>query len=649
MSHHPKFYNAQIHKFFKDFPDTSRNHFVVFKEESPNMPKGLGAICCAFFSLLAIYGCASTPTDSKIKSMVERVPNTIQPQNENVRAGIAALSEKKYSNANDAFNEALRLEPANAGFHYLNALAYHLRAENGETSLIDSAETGYQVALKLDPRMYLSASQLAMIRMKQKRYPEAVENLSHALLFEPEDPSLWLSLSAASYYTQDLTTANAAIQRAEKLSPQNPEIQRSLALINAASGEGKSQIILEKISKDHTALDLKHIEKRINDWEQFHRRVAEASSNKADDADDSDSKKGGSEKPETASRNNSPRMCSIDVVLIQSTENRTTKKGLNLLTGLTLQFANVSTFANTWSNSRNTTGTLTGTASSESGSGVLSGTATRTGTLADGNNQSITNTISVPAVTYNLNIFNDGRNTNEIIARPTLIALDGQSSEFFSGGTLKVGLQGVAGSQGTVQDLPVGVKLKVTPTFLSDNQIKLAVETSREFPELNITTSTFSQSFQTAKTTVQANVVMNFDDTLILSGLSEKDISIAREGVPFLKDIPVIQYFFSTERKLDLTKSVLVLLTPRREQYTHVKEGLKPDVSDPRVSYVNLGRLKKRFDWFRPAPNLANSLTVLDSSDYFTEFRTGDVNPDNWTTSDSIGRRLSQALDFLYY
>jgi type II secretory pathway component GspD/PulD (secretin) len=57
---------------------------------------------------------------------------------------------------------------------------------------------------------------------------------------------------------------------------------------------------------------------------------------------------------------------------------------------------------------------------------------------------------------------------------------------------------------------------------------------------------------------------MQFGETLVLGGLSEKEDSVVRDGVPILQDVPVLQYFFSNEQTVDFHKSVLILITPRR-------------------------------------------------------------------------------------
>ncbi len=54
---------------------------------------------------------------------------------------------------------------------------------------------------------------------------------------------------------------------------------------------------------------------------------------------------------------------------------------------------------------------------------------------------------------YNLNIFNDGKNKAEVLARPSLVATENQTSEFFSGGELHVQLSS-QNSDGSMVDIP---------------------------------------------------------------------------------------------------------------------------------------------------------------------------------------------------
>ncbi len=199
--------------------------------------------------------------------------------------------------------------------------------------------------------------------------------------------------------------------------------------------------------------------------------------------------------------------------------------------------------------------------------------------------------------------------------------------------------------------MPIGINLSVTPKFLKDGNILFSVSARREFIENRAAEANFNNFTQTSKTKVSANAVMQFGQTLVLSGLSEKETEELKDGVPILQDIPGIQYFFSNETTLDFTKSVLILLTPRKPQYTFadgtpVIEDGQPEARDS----IWLDQLSERTDWkFTPEPNLSAVMYHLKDSRFFREFRSGDVALESWEDVDSLSTRIKRVLEFIYY
>lgn len=610
-----------------------------------NLISGSAAALCVLLSACATPDPATLLAGASGQSVSEYLAG-IQPQanpsliDAHVRDGIAAIDGRDYGAATGKFGRALKLDPGNSTLHFLNGLAYHLRAQSGDTRHLSYAKVGYELALKFDVGNYRAAYQLGRLHYRERRYEKAQDAFAYALLYKPDNIEILTGVAVASYHARDLKTALQAAKKLQTLAPGNAPAARAGAMVAAAVGDFDWA---ERDMKTYVGLTqgsgfrARHLERRIGEWRRFHDRgriqLAQSDTTEGlsvgsdDDSGGGDSDGGGDD----SSKARSKRMCLIDVVIIRSEELMTSRRGVNLLSGLRMQF---------------------------------------TGTLFDYNYQNTDSTdpakhgrtttttfnpqLTLPEINYNLNIFNDSTDRNEIIARPTLVALDGKPSKFFSGAVWHVEIAGVSGSEGSVEEIPIGVKLSVQPLFLDNDTVQLNVTAARSFVEDRSNQPSFSNFGQTTKTTVTANVTLPFGKTLVLSGLSEKETSSVRDGVPILERIPILQYFFSQKDKLALNKSVLILLTPRRPQYSY-GEGA-PAPSDKRTKRgkktppANVRELGKRGYWnFTPAPNLDAVTHNLKDSRFFQEFRKGDVTLERWDGAGSLGLMLRRALEVLYF
>ena len=304
-----------------------------------------------------------------------------------------------------------------------------------------------------------------------------------------------------------------------------------------------------------------------------------------------------------------------------------TSKGVNLLSALTLQLG--SSAGNLAAFSRAISSVATGGAP---------GSTTTT----------ITRAVTVPALSYSLNIANASNAINEVLARPTLAAIEGMPSEFFSGTNLSAGIVS-ASTQGGTTIVPLekrfGIKLAVTPVFLANDKVQLKVEAQRTSLTASIDNPKVAYQIESGEITANANVVMTLGDTLVLSGLTEKSSTQTRDGVPVLQDLPGVQYLFSKKQSNDLQRSVLMLITPRTPAYT-ARNGVEQAAGlDPAVK-----ALREKFGFKGDTPaNTDSVLSQLNGNLMFREFRQGDVVIERWERMDSTGERLRQALEFLYY
>jgi type II secretory pathway component GspD/PulD (secretin) len=249
---------------------------------------------------------------------------------------------------------------------------------------------------------------------------------------------------------------------------------------------------------------------------------------------------------------------------------------------------------------------------------------------------------------YSLNIFNAGDTTADVIARPSLLALDRTPATFFSGSTVSVAMVGQYG--GSLSDKNIGVSLSVTPTFIDDDRLLMSVKGARSFIE-PAQFNGFDQAVTSANNVVSTNVIMRFGETLILSGLREREYTKTKNGVPLLRDIPVLQYLFSTHTDSDFAHHVLILITPRKPstvaeteraaQHYMRSPGFQLELDD--ISAEAISTLRPR------RPNLEAIMAKIQLSRYKKEFQSGDLSARRFARSPSLERVLQDVKQMLYY
>jgi tetratricopeptide (TPR) repeat protein len=606
------------------------------------------------FAALVLSSCAAQKQSSFVKTAqtggathVESTAKTI------AKEGAELLSAGDFKAASALFNQALKQDITNSPLQLLNGLAYHLQALEGDVTQFALAEQGYELSVQYDASNWLGYYYLGLARMDQRDFLGAQEHFSKAIIYQPNDAELLYSMTVSSYYANDPTTALATGNKLLELEPNDPRSLQAMAMINASLGEDQAaqEYLNEFTSITGDDDKSKLISKRLTTWSKVYDRHAAASKKHEQQASKSVAKST-SVKPDSAEAQdlnigtpswltpaaevelndeqesiNEHPMVIVDVVIIRTEEDSSTSKGVNLMNGLSLQFGQSSI--------------------NEAGLGITRSTTNQYDHGTNRTVNTITRAINFPSLTYSLNIANANSYRSEILARPTLVALNKKKSTFFSGVHIHGSAIGGTEASAISIDKKVGVTLEITPEFLKDGRINLNVMAERTFLTSPDSSVTFSLRIDMSTTTVNANVVMGFGETLILSGLSEKEVGNKQDGVPILQDIPVLQYLFSKKSTRDFQKSVLVLVTPRLPSYTYQSEETKSRFNSREQA---LNELEARYsDWFKPYPNWASVFSHMQNNSLYREFRTGDVKMEKWANAETVKTRVAQALEFLYY
>lgn len=574
-----------------------------------------------------------------------------------VNKSVAALERRHLKEASGYINQALKLDITNPDIQYLNGLTYHLMAAAGDSSKLALAEQGYRQAIKFDPSHLQARYQLGQLYMDQRRYGLAQGYFASVALHRSDDPAVLYSLAASSYYARDPETAEAALKRLMEVSPdarRNPDVLKAKALALAAMNDriGAAKFVEAYLDVAASKQGIQNLERRVQGWREFYDTDAKVLL--AQFAQDPYASQGGSQGNACDSSPNpygvpggadgsaqgqgvgtsggfvDPDMVVVDVVLIGMQEDIRDSRGINLLNGLELQFGDP----------------LTGTVG-------LGYTQTRTKDYLNSglaqSTQTLTRNISIPAVKYSLNIANSTDANNQILAKPSLVAQMGQTSEFFSGTEiLAAAVSGGNGDSVSVQK-EVGVKLAVTPEALPDDKIRLHVVAERTFHTDPSNSVVFEFRLDTTKTNVNSTVTMKYGETLILGGLSERETSKSSDGVPGLMNIPILNYLFSQRVQRQFERSILILLTPRRPQYARrAEEDRQKTVGEMSDLEKDIDRLSHRHqDWFTPHPTFNEIFKKLQGREFFQEFRSGDVQIQSWEKAPESLKRIGEVRDRL--
>ena len=582
-----------------------------------------------------------------------------------INAAVDKLKRNELDEASRLANVALKMDITNSDLQFLNGFVYHLIGKSGDASKFELAEQGYKQALQFDQGNLIAQYQLGHLYMDQRRYGLAQLEFAAVAQHYDDDPYVLYNLAAASYYAHDPKTAEGALKRLIEIEPDkasDPQVLKAMAVSLAAMNDAEAGAFLDayQVSIDDPYKS-RMLERRVAGWNTFYETDAKvlmaqfqgadpyaSSGQPSYGADPYGSAPYGSDPYSSDPHGNAAQssnlgatgnagafsdtsMVVVDVVLIGTQEDVRNSRGVNLLNGLQLQFGDP----------------LSGTPGFSYGSNRVKDYLNNG---YENSTQTITRMISIPAVTYSLNIANSADANNQVLAKPSLVAQTGQTSEFFSGTEiLAAAVSGGNGDSVSVQK-EVGVKLAITPEILPDDMLRLHVVAERTFLTDPSNSVVFEFRLDTTKTNVNSTVTMKFDETLILGGLSERETSKSVDGVPFLMDIPGLDMLFSQRIERQFERSVIILLTPRRPQFARQSDESR-EVALEKLSPLeqDLERLHRRYkDWFTPRPIFNEILDRIQGQEFFEEFRSGDVDLVSWhddqTVQDNIAMVQSRIM-----
>ena len=153
-----------------------------------------------------------------------------------------------------------------------------------------------------------------------------------------------------------------------------------------------------------------------------------------------------------------------------------------------------------------------------------------------------------------------------ILSTPNLITLDNEEARIVVGQNVPIitGSYAQTGSTSTVTPFQtytrqdVGLTLRVRPQVSDNGIVKMQI-----YQEVS---SIYNQNFASGiilnKRNIESNVLVDDGQIIVLGGLIEDKYNDGSNGVPFLKDIPIIGALFRSDAKTRTKTNLLVFMRP---------------------------------------------------------------------------------------
>ncbi len=196
--------------------------------------------------------------------------------------------------------------------------------------------------------------------------------------------------------------------------------------------------------------------------------------------------------------------------------------------------------------------------------------------------------------------------TASILAEPQLSTRSGYKASFLAGGELPYSVSSINGV--TIVFKPYGIKLEVEPKVGRNGVIRAIIDAEVSALDPSVTTAG-GPALLSRKTKTEFNV--RTGETIVLSGLLQRDNTNSVDKVPFLGDIPVLGALFRSKRFQNKETELVVFVTPnvvdsrspglvdrvqRATQRLSDRMDVSPFLSDPLQPATDAGKV------FQPLP-----------------------------------------------
>ncbi len=144
-----------------------------------------------------------------------------------------------------------------------------------------------------------------------------------------------------------------------------------------------------------------------------------------------------------------------------------------------------------------------------------------------------------------------------ILSSPSITTLDNQKAIIESGKDIPY--QTVEDEDVQIEWKKAVIRLEVTPYIIDGKTLKMKILTNKD--EVDFSDMVMGNPVIITKS-AETSVVLFDGQTTVIGGLSKENVADGESGVPFLKDIPFLGYFFKGISKANVKEELLIFITP---------------------------------------------------------------------------------------
>jgi len=147
----------------------------------------------------------------------------------------------------------------------------------------------------------------------------------------------------------------------------------------------------------------------------------------------------------------------------------------------------------------------------------------------------------------------------EVVSQPKVVTSDKETAKILKGSEIPYQEASSSGAT-SVSFKEAALALEVTPQITPDNRIIMEVKVNKDEPDY---ANALNGVPPIKKNEVNAKVLVNDGETIVIGGVFSNTQTRATDKVPFLGDVPFIGRLFRRDSVTDSKNELLVFLTPR--------------------------------------------------------------------------------------